>query len=213
MRVFNISRSKSLFRTIYPFYYFHRIEVLILRDVGLRNDMLERTVRYNRRLRYLDISQNEISVLMSSSLARLKLEVLLVRDNWLSVIDLETLPQSTWTNLKRVDFSENTLNCDCKISWFRRWLQNRENSKVTVENLNLTQCTAPAKAKDKPVHLLVEPTDLECFKEEPGPYMVAVFLTAFFAYLIAPTVSMLHRLRWILKYWYFKHKVISNHDS
>lgn len=208
LRVLNVSRSKSLFRRIYPFYFFNRIEVLILRGIGLRSDSLDKiTKTLYRSLRYLDISENEISVLTSSSLARLKLEVLLVRDNWLSVVDLGALPQSTWSHLKRVDFSENALYCDCKIIWFRRWLKNRQSNYITVENLNLTQCTGPAEVKNKPIHLLKQPTDLECFREEPGPCTVAVFLTAFFAFLMAPTVSILHRLRWILKYWYFRYKV------
>nr|WLK77136.1 Toll-like receptor [Eisenia andrei] len=201
--ILNIARSRALLNSLCLFFNLKRLEVLNLRGTGVTSEMLPYIAR-RRHLRILDVSENEINVLQRPILQNLKLEVLLLRDNWLSVINITTLPEDTWDRLTRVDFSENTLYCDCQVVWFRRWLKKRKNT--TVENLHLTRCTGPAEVKDVPIHLLKHPTDLECFSEEADAYLLSVFFAVFMTTLVTFLVAILHRLRWILKYWYFRYK-------
>lgn len=202
----SLANSRRIYKAALPFSSLSNLVRLSLRGVRVRAGGLRNITENLSKLRRLDLSDNEISHLNASLFRNLQLDVLLLRRNWISTITKTTLSHGMWSRLKEADFSENPFFCDCRIVWFRQWLRNT--TRVTVvRNIDRMVCIGPAEAKNAKLYRMTRPTKEECFTEDNDYYLLSVFLVTLAIWFLAPFMSLIHRYRWFLKYYYFKYKV------
>lgn len=201
-----LANSRRLYKAAIPFSSLSNLVELNLRGVGIRAVHLVNITKNLPKLRRLDLSDNERSHMRASFFRNLELDILLLRRNWISTISKTTFTHSMWSRLKEVDFSENPYFCDCKMVWLRQWLRNKTRA-TAVRNKGRMVCIGPHDAKNIKLYLLSKPTREECFADENDYYRLAVLLFTLVIWFLAPLLSIVHRYRWFLKYYYFKYKV------
>lgn len=200
----NLERSTAIFRIAYPFEKLPNLIKLNVRGNEIRSEIIENMIKRLPKLRHLDLSDNDIVSLKKSMFKNVRLDVLFLKDNWLSSVNIDSFPISMWTHLNTLDLSRNTFECDCGIAWLRRWLRDHRHN---VTNIQDTKCTSPAAVKETQVHLLSEPTDRHCFTATLDSCLGVVFAIFLAINFTATITSSLHRFRWHLKYYYFKQMV------
>lgn len=157
-------------------------------------------------LRRMDLYRNQIASLDTDIWNNLELAELNLGKNMITTINATSLSPQLWKSLKKVDFSGNPFHCDCNLVWFRQWL--REN-RAMVSGSERTLCSGPPDRRDQKVVETVRPTPLECFVADYDWFLLTIFLLYLTIVSTAAVISISHKFRWYLKYWYFRTKVNS----
>lgn len=196
----SLKSSKEIFKAAYPFTLLRNLASLNARGNGIRSEMIEEMTRNLRKLRYLDLSDNELYYLESNMFHCRHLEVLLLSDNWLSSVSITSLPLFMWNRLEVVDFSRNPFVCDCTMAWFHHWLANHWGARIAI-NKDGTICSSPNDLNGTPISRLQIQVAMDC----SDPYLKALIVIVLLSNVSSMTAAMLYRFRWQLKYYHFKH--------
>ena len=144
-----------------------------LEELDLSHNYIRRIVRIPanvtskgfRKLRKLDLGHNYITCLQPESLLAFEsLEELILTANVISQIPSETF--QTLGQLKKVDFSENPLYCDCNMKWI---VSDSWKSKFIRGE---AKCSEPQRMNGQEIAKL-SATDFKCHKDEPTLFVMA----------------------------------------
>ena len=123
------------------------------------------TTRGYRKLKKLDLGHNYITCLQPESLLAFEaLEELILTTNVISQIPYETF--QPLAHLKKADFSENPLYCDCNMKWIasETWKDKFDRSDA--------KCSEPERMNGKQIERL-SGNEFKCFKGEPSMFVMA----------------------------------------
>lgn len=151
-----------------------------------RLERVERgALRDNLNLETLILSSNKrLSELDESALAGLpNLRHLVLRDNALTTLH-ESL--ATWPALKKLDVSDNPLDCTCQLLWLRELLARR--------NESIALCATPSTLKERPLASLA-PDELGCATHDAKRHAVFAALAAAAVLIVAIIALLLFRYR------------------
>jgi len=164
----------------------------------------------NSQLNYLSLSRNPIRKLHAAffEVVTESLKTLLISDCEITVIEESSLPHRLWSDLKFVDMSDNKYTCDCRLVWFRNWL-NRNGTKKKFYKTDPYQyrCYAPAEEENVPLSNLTRSFDEKCFTESPDYWLAFVSIFVIVTSTTSAVGSMLHRFRWHVRYYVYISKV------
>ena len=154
----------------------------IINELKLNDNKLDRipkeAIGHLRFLEHLNVSKNPLEFIEYDALTGLEsITIISLRDcniSWIQNGAFDDL-----TKISTVDFYNNSLNCDCHLSWLPRWLSRRpqvtfngavcrvpgniSGSNLTAVNLSSFVCSCATCKKDAACNLV--PTNCSCSEE------------------------------------------------
>ena len=127
--------------------------------------------------------------------------------NRISMINITSLPALLWTQLDFIDLSGNPWSCDCRIVWFKSWLQHNINRAFTAENRNQYRCNFDADGVSVPLLDFKKLNQVICATVQTDACFISTLICVLTFNATLTFMSILHRFRWHIRYWYFKYKV------
>jgi len=182
-------------------------------------DQIRLTFRNMKSLNTLDLSGygTEIITLDEETFRNsTSLKFLYLRKTGINFVRYTSLPSALWSSLLELDLSENPFVCDCRLVWFRRWLDRIQITKTKVLRLNDSYaytCSFPIQdfgksilGRNGPLTLLNE---LRCFSNDENLDSVFVVECIFLmiVVILSMSMSLLYRYRWHIHYWHIVMKV------
>ena len=136
-------------------------------------------------------------------------------NNRISMINITSLPALLWTQLDFIDLSGNPWSCDCRIVWFKSWLQHNINRTFTADNRNQYRCNFNTDGVSVPLLDFTKLNQVICATVQTDACFISSLICVLAFNATSIFMSILHRFRWHIRYWYFKYKVRSptNHLS
>ncbi|XP_062586455.1 toll-like receptor 3 [Saccostrea cucullata] len=147
-------------------------------------------------IKKLNLNFNKINVLYAEEFENLrKLEKVSFTGNQLITIQKAFLPDFVWRKKEiSIDFSANPFSCDCKIEWFKTWLES--NSVKMKRYPNDYICQSPQKWKGRS---LAEFQLRDCHL--PNQYVILSFILCGILFIFIFSVVIIRKLRWDIKYY------------
>ncbi|CBY34307.1 unnamed protein product [Oikopleura dioica] len=94
------------------------------------------------KLKFLMLAGNRIGCLIENSFAGLpNLNMLTLNENRIKKIPESAFPAQVLNSIDRISLSDNELDCDCKLEWLARWIQQEHTETGEAE------CASPSKLK------------------------------------------------------------------
>ena len=170
-----------------------QLQSLHLSDMFLTNLTLEMDHLID--LKFLDLSQNKIQCLYTSTLRGIN-----------TIIGYTPGKQNVSRNLE-MDLSDNPLRCSCLCIEFYEWMRNVR-LYITFTNLESYQCTFDngRKVSLSNLHVIVDILHYQCVSTD-WVLVIKIVTTMLFLYCLILTATMLFRFRHTLRYIWLKHKM------
>ena len=162
-----------------------QLQLLHLSDMFLTNLTLEMDHLID--LKFLDLSQNKIQCLYTSTLRGIN-----------TIIGYTPGKQNVSRNLE-MDLSDNPLRCSCLCIEFYEWMRNVR-LYITFTNLESYQCTFDngRKVSLSNLHLIVDILHSQCVSTD-WVLVIKIVTTMLFLYCLILTATMLFRFRHTLR--------------
>lgn len=164
------------------------------------------SLKDNLNLETLILSSNKrLFEIEEGALAGLpNLKILVLRDNAFTSFPKSLL---AWSELHKMDLSDNPINCNCGLLWLRDLLEQRNSTQVL--------CASPIHLKEKPLKVLTS-DDLECSLGETRQQAIIVAGSCIGAAVLALITFLLYRYRRsvqdMLKDYKWKNRAISRKE-
>ncbi|XP_077994061.1 toll-like receptor 2 [Glandiceps talaboti] len=163
-----------------------------------RIDVLDRDSLVDlHKVEYIDLTGNDIKEITGKHWKLSYLETLILNGNKLATITKDVINNKYLSNLKTLDVSHNSLDCDCDLTWFRTWIYND----TVVETLNYDSYMCTTHSSNRVMLLQnFDPTTLQC---KSMTYIYVAVSLSCIATLFIVIASICVYYRWHIRYAIF----------